>query len=52
MLEEGARLPRPDICPASAYTELMLPCWAADPAQRPTFAELAVAVRKVELQVT
>ena len=38
----GGRLepPSPDACPAEVFTVLMAPCWAADPAERPTFGEL------------
>lgn len=39
MVARGARLPHPPKCPDDIYS-LMLRCWAHDPAQRPTFAEL------------
>ncbi|XP_057560724.1 macrophage-stimulating protein receptor isoform X3 [Hippopotamus amphibius kiboko] len=39
-LAQGRRLPQPEYCPDSLYV-VMQRCWAADPAARPTFGELA-----------
>jgi len=36
----GFRLPRPADCPRYVYSMLMMQCWNADPALRPTFAGL------------
>ncbi|XP_015213508.1 protein-tyrosine kinase 2-beta isoform X1 [Lepisosteus oculatus] len=38
-LEQGVRLPKPDICPPTLYT-LMTRCWTYDPQERPKFTEL------------
>ncbi|XP_064615237.1 tyrosine-protein kinase HTK16-like [Liolophura sinensis] len=38
-IERGKRLPKPDNCEAVTY-DLMLSCWSARPADRPTFAKL------------
>jgi hypothetical protein len=35
----GERLPKPKKCPQELY-DLMLKCWNARPAERPTFREL------------
>merc|ERR550514_1604840 len=42
-LESGRRLERPfapGAHPLELYTEVMLPCWAAEPAERPSFTAL------------
>ena len=47
-VKQGGKLgrPNPEACPLEVYAELMLPCFAADPADRPSFGELYdVAVR-------
>ena len=47
-VKDGGKLGRPnaEACPVEVYEQLMLPCFAADPADRPTFGELYdVAVR-------
>ena len=36
----GYRLSRPADCPRDVYSKLMMKCWNADPALRPTFAGL------------
>ena len=38
----GGKLGRPNAaaCPAEVYEQLMLPCFATDPSERPTFGEL------------
>uniref|UniRef100_A0A8C2B9Y9 non-specific protein-tyrosine kinase n=1 Tax=Cyprinus carpio TaxID=7962 RepID=A0A8C2B9Y9_CYPCA len=38
-LEQGNRLPKPDLCPPALYS-LMTRCWSYDPPERPTFTEL------------
>uniref|UniRef100_A0AAR2IY97 non-specific protein-tyrosine kinase n=1 Tax=Pygocentrus nattereri TaxID=42514 RepID=A0AAR2IY97_PYGNA len=38
-LEQGIRLPKPDLCPPALYS-LMTRCWSYDPSERPTFTEL------------
>ncbi|CAI2357273.1 unnamed protein product [Caenorhabditis sp. 36 PRJEB53466] len=37
---ETNRLPKPPYCPEKLYTDVMLVCWRADPAERPPFSEL------------
>ena len=41
-IKEGTKLTRPNpaACPAAVYEQLMLPCFAADPADRPSFGQL------------
>jgi hypothetical protein len=39
------RLPRPAACPERLFDALVLPCWAAAAADRPTFAQLEAACR-------
>lgn len=36
-LRLGHRLDQPPACPNEVYAGVMQPCWAADPAARPTF---------------
>uniref|UniRef100_A0A8C1EW05 non-specific protein-tyrosine kinase n=1 Tax=Cyprinus carpio carpio TaxID=630221 RepID=A0A8C1EW05_CYPCA len=43
-LEQGNRLPKPDLCPPALYS-LMTRCWSYDPPERPTFTELACNIR-------
>ncbi|XP_053525535.1 macrophage-stimulating protein receptor isoform X6 [Artibeus jamaicensis] len=45
-LAQGRRLPQPEYCPNSLYA-VMLRCWTADPAMRPTFGTLAREVEQV-----
>lgn len=46
-LKSGRRLPKPnEYCPNILY-EVMLSCWAVDPARRPTFADLVILVNGV-----
>ncbi|XP_047549637.1 macrophage-stimulating protein receptor isoform X3 [Lutra lutra] len=45
-LAQGRRLPQPEYCPNSLYA-VMLRCWAADPAVRPTFTVLVEEVEHV-----
>ncbi|XP_076985375.1 macrophage-stimulating protein receptor isoform X2 [Tamandua tetradactyla] len=45
-LAQGRRLPQPEYCPNSLYA-VMQRCWAAEPAVRPTFGELAQEVECV-----
>ncbi|XP_054450806.1 macrophage-stimulating protein receptor isoform X2 [Pteronotus mesoamericanus] len=47
-LGQGRRLPQPEYCPDSLYA-VMLRCWAADPAARPTFGTLVREVEQVAL---
>ncbi|GFS09145.1 hepatocyte growth factor receptor [Elysia marginata] len=42
-VQEGKRLPKPKHCPVDVHT-LMASCWAADPDQRPTFANLTTSL--------
>eukprot|EP00727_Mastigamoeba_balamuthi_P002155 m51a1_g11937 putative protein-tyrosine kinase 6 (741) ;mRNA; f:717332-719679 len=39
MLSRGERLPRPERCPSCVF-EVMMSCWASEPAQRPAFPDL------------
>jgi serine/threonine protein kinase len=41
-IKEGGQLdqPNPEACPLEVYTALMLPCFSADPAERPAFGAL------------
>ncbi|ELT93698.1 hypothetical protein CAPTEDRAFT_128904, partial [Capitella teleta] len=48
MIEEDGRCPQPDTCPDSLY-EIMLQCWAKNPADRPTFEFLADYMRDLSL---
>ena len=50
-LEEGVRLPRPDLCPALLY-QVMLTCWHRTPQDRPTFQQLKRSLKQAELEVT
>ena len=43
----GYRLPCPMACPAHVYDTLILPCWAHEPADRPSFEDLAQGVSNV-----
>ncbi len=43
------RLPRPEACPADFY-ELILRCWAHDPGDRPTFAQLVTLLPDMQPQ--
>ena len=52
LLQNGIRLPCPDNCPPLVYTHLMLPCWAGDPRDRPTFQEMHGKLKEIELRVT
>ncbi|XP_027270311.1 macrophage-stimulating protein receptor isoform X3 [Cricetulus griseus] len=45
-LAQGRRLPQPEYCPDSLY-QVMLQCWEADPAARPTFRVLVMEVEQV-----
>ncbi|KAK7474534.1 hypothetical protein BaRGS_00034228 [Batillaria attramentaria] len=38
-LKAGRRMPQPNYCPNMLYT-IMMRCWSADPASRPTFTQL------------
>jgi len=39
-LLSGGRLAKPDKCPQALYDKIMLPCWAADAGDRPSFEDL------------
>ena len=47
-LRAGHRLPRPDTCPVDVHETILLRCWAAVPADRPSFAELVRLLREAE----
>ena len=38
-VNEGHRLPKPEICPDDVY-HIMLACWVENPNDRPSFSEL------------
>lgn len=44
-LVAGKRLPCPGNCSQQVYTNLISPCWLADPHRRPSFAQLAAIIR-------
>ncbi|VDM54208.1 unnamed protein product, partial [Angiostrongylus costaricensis] len=46
-LRAGNRLEMPEYCPLELYNEIMLPCWHADPQQRPTFADLVTLMNNL-----
>ncbi|TSO25140.1 Protein-tyrosine kinase 2-beta [Bagarius yarrelli] len=46
LLEQGMRLPKPELCPPAFYS-LMTCCWAYDPKERPSFAELVCKLSDV-----
>uniref|UniRef100_A0A4W6BSI7 non-specific protein-tyrosine kinase n=1 Tax=Lates calcarifer TaxID=8187 RepID=A0A4W6BSI7_LATCA len=48
-LEQGIRLPKPDNCPPALYS-LMTRCWSYDPRERPTFTELVVKIKYVNVK--
>jgi len=48
LLNNGVRLPCPESCPQSVYTQLMLPCWDLQPQNRPSFRSLLGDIIKVE----
>ena len=41
---DGKRMECPPECDEGFYRDVILPCWEANPARRPTFAELEVIV--------
>ena len=43
----GYRLPRPPGCGVAAYA-LIARCWAAEPSERPSFAEVCGALARLE----
>ena len=45
-LGSGFRLPRPESCPRQLY-QFMLACWREEPARRPTFLELRLALSQI-----
>lgn len=44
---DGYRHERPDLCPETIYEGIIMPCWAAEPEDRPTFQDLS---RRLEAQ--
>ncbi|KAJ1373186.1 hypothetical protein KIN20_035532 [Parelaphostrongylus tenuis] len=46
-LRDNNRLEMPEYCPTQMYDEIMLPCWHADPQQRPTFVDLVTLVNNL-----
>lgn len=44
LLSKGYRLNRPDFCPDHLYT-LWSQCWALEPSERPTFAQIVAQVK-------
>lgn len=45
----GYRAPRPEGCSSAAYNGIILKCWSADPAARPTFASIADHLEAIAL---
>jgi serine/threonine protein kinase len=48
-VDAGNRLPRPVACPPALYEGVMLRCWAATPAMRPTFGDLLELLGRLRL---
>ncbi|CAF4667346.1 unnamed protein product [Rotaria sp. Silwood1] len=46
-IKHGYRLQQPSYCPQLLYKSAMIVCWHADPAQRPSFTQLAHDIRHV-----
>jgi TYRO3 protein tyrosine kinase 3 len=46
-VKHGYRLQQPTYCPPLLYKSAMAVCWHADPAQRPTFTQLAHDIRHI-----
>jgi hypothetical protein len=46
-IKHGYRLPQPTYCPPLLYKSVMSVCWNADPAQRPSFTQLAHDIRHI-----
>lgn len=44
---ENNRLPKPPYCPDKLYTDVMLSCWKANPAERPQFSALVTIIPNV-----
>lgn len=44
---ETNRLQKPPYCPEKLYTDVMIACWKADPAERPQFSELISIIPNV-----
>ncbi len=51
-LHEGARFPKPELCPTILYSEVMLHCWNHDANNRPSFEVLQRHLERIEKQVT
>ncbi|BFZ14638.1 hypothetical protein BsWGS_17677 [Bradybaena similaris] len=49
-LKAGRRMPHPNYCPDPLY-EIMLQCWHANPAERPTFSQLAHSITTMVEQI-
>jgi len=47
----GERLPRKPVCPTEVY-EIILGCWAYNPAERPTFSDLSTQINLARLSIT
>ena len=41
-IKTGTRLARPDGCPEVWYDQVLLPCWAHNEHERPSFADLVM----------
>ncbi|VDN38381.1 unnamed protein product [Dibothriocephalus latus] len=50
LLEKGYRMERPHGCPEAVYS-IMLRCWAWEPADRPTFAEVRQELERMRRTV-
>ncbi|CAF2311605.1 unnamed protein product [Rotaria sp. Silwood2] len=46
-VKNGYRLPQPTYCPQLLYKSAMILCWHVDPAQRPSFKQLAQDIRNI-----
>lgn len=46
LLQSGARLPRPTVCPIEIF-QIISSCWAFEPRDRPTFTEIISMIEEV-----
>jgi serine/threonine protein kinase len=49
LLEAGEHIPRPAKCPVAFFNAILLPCFAVDPTERPSFGKLHESLHEVTL---